>query len=231
MDALYTDGDPRLALGDFLEDYLTPGGAHYDEVDNFTGAGPGARAVYSNIGAGLVGYLVEASTGQDFADYCDAHLFAPLGLEEEGIGWYLADVEREAVAVPYEWWLGDYRPVAHYGFPDYPSGQLRAGAEPVARFLLAIMGGGGSVVEAATVEEMMTIQFPDLDADQGLGWYRWRLDGETVWGHNGGELGAATEILFWSEEGRGVVVLMNGEGDAGSIPAIERAIRDAAADL
>ena len=57
------------------------------------------------------------------------------------------------------------------------------------------------------------------------------MDGELVWGHNGGELGASTEVLFWPEEKIGLVVLMNGEGRADTLYQIESTLWEAAADL
>lgn len=228
-EALYSDGDPTLSLGDFLEDYLTPGGEYYDASANFTQTGPGTRSRYSNVGAGLMGHLVESAADQDFADYCDENLFAPLGLEHTG--WYLADLDASEVAMPYEVRLGRYRAAGQYGFPDYPSGQLRSSAEDIAQILRVVMQGGEGILSPSSVETLLTVQYPDLDADQGLSWYRWKLDGEEVWGHNGGEVGAATEILFWPEDNVGVVVLMNGEGDDQTLPWIEKRMREAAASL
>jgi CubicO group peptidase (beta-lactamase class C family) len=231
MDASYTDGgDSPIPLGEFLEDYLVPGRPHYNARRNFTSAGPGREAEYSNIGAAVVGHLVEEATGTSFDRWCEEQLFTPLGMG--GTSWFLADMDPDTLAVPTEWRNGRHHEIGHYGFPDYPSGQLRAGAVDTARFLRAVMNGGAAkgvrVLDEATVTELLRVQHPSLDPDQGLGWYRWRLDGAVVWGHNGGESGAATEILWWPEREMGVVVLMNAEGRWDTLEVVERAIVEAA---
>lgn len=228
-ESLYSVGDPTISLGSFLEGYLVPGGTHYAASGNFVGSGVAQRGVYSNVGAGLMGHLVESAVDKDFAAYCREELFAPLGLEHTA--WYLSGLDVDTLAVPYEVRLGRYKAVEHYGFPDYPSGQLRSSAEDISRLLMVVMSGGEPILSRASVESMLTVQYSDLDSDQGLSFYRWKLGGDTVWGHNGGEVGAATEVLFWQDEGIGVVVLMNGEGYGQTLPWIEKRIFAAAADL
>lgn len=234
MDNSYTDdADSPIALEDFLRDYLVPAGAHYDARANFVGAGPGRRAAYSNIGAALVGLVVEQAVGEPFDQWCERELFTPLGMH--GASWFLADMDADTVAVPTEWRGGGHKEIGHYGFPDYPSGQLRASAVDTARLLRSVVDGGAAggvrVHAEETVGELLRVQFPGLDPDQALGWYRWELDGERVWGHNGGESGAATEIVWWPEREIGVVVLMNAEGRRDTLEVVERAVRDAAAAL
>src|SRR5205085_7400589 len=57
-DTYFYGGEPDETLGDFLRAYFTPGGKHY-ATDNFLEAKPGTQREYSNIGAGLAGYIVE----------------------------------------------------------------------------------------------------------------------------------------------------------------------------
>ena len=45
-------------MGEFLKSYFVPGGAHYSK-DNFLNVKPGTHREYSNIAAGLAGYIVE----------------------------------------------------------------------------------------------------------------------------------------------------------------------------
>ena len=230
LDDTYVDGaDSPVALLDFLESYLVPGGSRYDEVWNYTELGPGEESTYSNVGAALAAGSLEAASGQPFAAWCEQEIFAPLGME--GSAWFLSELDEDTVARPHEWRAGGFEVLDHYGFPDYPSGQLRAPAVDVARFLRAAMGGGAGpearILGAEAQAEMLEVAWPELDPDQGLGWYRWELDGETVWGHNGGEVGASTEILWWPERDRGVVVLMNAEGRGNTLVAAERILRDA----
>ncbi len=233
MDPLYVYGeDSPIALGDFMEGYLVEDGEWYDYWWNWTDEGPGGAADYSNIGAALAAYVVEEATGTAFDRWCDEQIFAPLGMIETS--WMLADLDEEKLAIPYQWARGGYVTDGHYGFPDYPSGQLRSSAVSMSRFLMAVEQGGAldgeRVLTSASVQEMMTIPYDDLEPDQGIFWYRWELDGEEVWGHNGGEIGTATEILL-TEDGTGLVVLMNGEGGNYTLEDVELAMLDAASGL
>lgn len=232
LGSLVVDGDSPVALGDFMEGYLTPGGQWYNSSKNFLSAGVLAEAEYSNVGAALAGYLVEAVTGQDFADYCDENIFAPLQMDDTA--WHLADLDEDSLAVPYDWDGSDWSAVEHYGYPDYPDGALRSGAEPIARFLTMFDSGGAldgtTILAADTVEEMRTAHYPSLDDTQGLIWYSWQLNGETITGHNGGDYGVSTEIGI-SNDGVGFVVLMNGEGKNNTLSNIEEVLMEAAAEL
>ena len=232
MGAVIVDGDSPIALGDFLADYLVPGGEWYSASDNFVQDGVLSARQYSNIGAALAGYLVEAVSGVPFSSYCETHIFEPLGLTDTG--WHLADLDEDLLAVPYDWSGEDWEPIEHYGYPDYPDGALRTGAEQLASFMTMFANEGSRdgtrVLSQDSVAEMRTVHYPDLDSNQGLIWYSWALDGESVTGHNGADAGVSTEIGF-RDDGTGFVVLMNGRSRDGILGNVERALFEAADSL
>ncbi|MHC4943670.1 MAG: serine hydrolase domain-containing protein [Planctomycetota bacterium] len=134
----YYPGDSPIPLGDYLHDYFTPGGAFYDPDKNFTGFEPGTQFVYSNIGIALAGYLVEAMTGIPLEDYCQENLFEPLGMEETSF--FLANLDPQNIAMPCHWNGSSYDPYGHFGYNEYPAGQLRTSAPQLMRFLSVFMG-------------------------------------------------------------------------------------------
>jgi len=208
LDAYYTvEGDSPVALGDFLFDYLDPSGAEYHERRNF-GADPGTAYDYSNVGAALLGYAVEVETGTDFAQWCATEIFQPLGMTSTS--WRLADLDEDILAMPYTGLFGD-QAAGHYSFPDYPDGALRSSSQDMALFL------------EATADRVHEPLVSGLEPDQGWIWYRWDLGGHTVWGHDGGDFGVSTEVGLL-DDGRGFVVLMNGEGGWNTLQDIEVAI-------
>lgn len=205
----YYPGDSPVPLGDYLADYLVPGGGLYDPVANFYGWEPGTGWGYCNIAIALVGYLVEVLSGQTFPEYCQQEIFAPLGMSETA--WHLADLDESHIAMPY-WWNGqDHEPYGHYGYTDYPSGQLRTSVDQLGQFLLAYVHGGEwnntRLLESATVDSILSPQIPDIDPTQGLVWYQ----NGPAWGHNGGDQGVSTNMYFIREMMLGVIVLNNGE--------------------
>ncbi len=207
LDAYYVEGDSPVALGDFLFDYLDPAGAEYNQWGNF-GADPGTAYEYSNVGAALLGYAVEVETGTDFAQWCATEIFQPLAMTNTS--WRLADLDEDILAMPYTGFFGD-QATGHYSFPDYPDGALRSSAQDMALFL-----------EASTELEHQPLVW-GLEPDQGWIWYRWDLADHTVWGHDGGDYGVSTEVGLL-DDGRGFVVLMNGEGGWNTLQDIEVAI-------
>jgi CubicO group peptidase (beta-lactamase class C family) len=211
---LYTEGDPTTSLEDLLKSYLIEGGEWYSE-DNFCPWDVGARYEYSNIGADLAGYLLEATGDQALDVHSDTHIFGPLGMENTG--WHLADHEEANVAVPYNWMGGEYIGYGQFGYPDYPCGMLRSSPRDLGRYLAAYANGGEldgeRILESSTVDEVFASQVPSIDATQGIFWYWSRIDGRDVVGHSGGDYGVSTDMLLDPETGIGVVVLLNTYGN------------------
>lgn len=92
-------------MKDWIKGYIVPGGRYYSEEGNFHAWKPGTLEIppdsdnYTNVGFGLLGYLVEVMGGEDFSEYCKKNIFAPLGMKNTG--WYLADVYLANHATPY----------------------------------------------------------------------------------------------------------------------------------
>lgn len=231
METLYAPGDSAVGLADFMRSYLVPGEVYFDASLNFLATGPGGGLEYSNVAMSLSAYALEAHIASDFASYSQENVFGPLELENTS--WFLAGLDADDVALPYEMFGGEFETEGHYSFPDYPSGLLRSSAPDVARFFAMLMNGGAidgvRILEESTVEEMRRLQRPG-DEEQGIVWFYSTVDGEQLLGHDGSEFGCRTEIQFRTRDNVGVVVLMNAESD----PAIATVMRDmfiASADL
>jgi len=219
LGSLYVLGDSPIPLGQFLEDYLVPGGAYYSASKSYyTTTGPGDAFRYANVGYALAGYMVEAIRGVPFDQHCNEELFGPLGMAETS--WFLADLDVDHVAMPYRYVGGGYAAYGHFGYPDYPDGRLRTSVMQLARFLLAHINGGeyggARVLEEATVAEMHTVQHPDLDPNYGLGFDHRQMFGMELLGHSGGDQGVSTEMYFRPADGVGAILLTNGEPYGGS---------------
>ena len=96
----YYDGDSPLELSYYLNQYFVPGGEFYSSNSNFTNSIPGSNYSYSNIGAALIGLLVEEISNQPFNEYCNENIFEPL--EMDNAFWFLSEIENlNQVALPY----------------------------------------------------------------------------------------------------------------------------------
>ena len=171
------------------------------------------------MGSALNGYLVEASTGIPFDDYCDNNLFDPLCMVNTA--WHFSDFDPNQVATPHYFQNGNYNAVDHYGFADYPNGQLRSTAMDIGNYMIAFLNGGtlgtNSILSSSSVNEMLSLQIPTIDTVTGLNWHKTKLyhsGGEVmVWGHSGGEQGVSTYLYIDPQNDLGICLLTNGEGE------------------
>ncbi|MFL5627873.1 MAG: serine hydrolase domain-containing protein [Ktedonobacteraceae bacterium] len=211
IDSMVTQGDPTVSLADFVKGYLTPGGRYYDRNANFEAGCPGTINDYSNMGATTIGYLVETISGTNFYQYTKDNIFTPLGMTEASFR--LADLNQSQIALP-------KGKGSQYGEANFPDGMLRTSPSHLAKFLIAYMQGGQyngkQILKSTTVQEMLKNQTP-LDHTQGLIWYTdTQFNGETTWGHNGSDTGAASNMFFDPAKNEGVILVANGDwkGDA-----------------
>ena len=271
----YYDGDSNLSLGYYLEEYLNVNGSLYNQNANFTNQQPGTNFNYSNIGAALIGYLVESISMQPFNEYCNEYIFEPLNMDSR---WFLSELDTNNIAIPYQVsggsgnncydigcgtfdgnnpcqcddacvYYGDccddyqevcgedgtgsgdveFNPIGHYGYSDYPSGQLRSSASDLAKFAILYTNGGVynniRILDSETVDFIKDIPYPIVNSQQGIIWYYKNQNGRTLFGHNGGDLGVITELFISLADQIGVIVLSN-TSNYSAVIEIEEAIFD-----
>jgi len=228
----YICGDPQVTLDEWLQQYLMPGGKHFDSQLNFHAWAPGGSHAYSNVGYGVLGLMVEHLSGMPYADYCAKHIFAPLGMIRSRF--LLAGMAREMHATPYDYvedgdvatvelvdpaWSASpgskeiYVPHCLYSFVTMPDGLARTTAAELARFLMAYIHGGtlegSKILQVKSIKKILSDQHIQYSEPskliQGLTWY----NDDGIWGHGGGDPGVSTYMGFRPADGRGVVMLAN----------------------
>jgi CubicO group peptidase (beta-lactamase class C family) len=231
LDPLNIQGDSPVPLGEFLEDYLVPGGIHYD-IDNYNPWPPASQDDYCNIGAAICGYIVEL-LADSFPIWCYDSIFSPLSMNETA--WFLSQLDTSNIAMPYHWNGSIQIPHGHIGKPYYPCGTLRTSSRQLARLLAAFMQYGEiddtiRILDSTTVVLMTTSQYPVLNPEQGLFWYKKFLDGRWIWGHQGWSSGIRARIAYDWNNNTGSVVLTNGE-DIASVTEIAVALLNYAGEF
>ncbi len=98
---LYQCGDPRMSLSTWVREYFRPGGQYCDADENYYMWAPGTDHAYTNVTYGLLGHLVEVSSGLPLPLYCERHIFGPLGMHNSG--WMLSDLDLSVHVTPYTW--------------------------------------------------------------------------------------------------------------------------------
>jgi CubicO group peptidase (beta-lactamase class C family) len=212
-DQYYYGEDSPIALDSFLENYLVPGGDYYDASENFHNFQPGTQHQYSNEGSALIGVLVEEISGDNFNTYCKQNIFNPLGMSNTY--WRLGEI-TQPIAQPYNYNNGQYQAVQHYTFTDYPNGGLRSTGRDLFKILSAFVQNGRSnhhqLLSDSTINSILSPQIPLIDNEVGLHMFLMNSE-HGLWGHDGGEEGAATIMGFNPTTKIGAIILAN-QGDA-----------------
>lgn len=204
--------DPTEPLGQFLQEYFTPNGLHYDE-DNFVDAKPGTKVEYSNVAFGLLGYLVEHISSIPFEKYCENEIFKPLGMPNTK--WFNRDVDKSRMAMPYGYnaFQKTFTPLGFYGFTTYPDGSLKTSTSEFMRFLHVFVNNGKTLdgqrfLNPETVQEMLRVQYPKISEIPGLAW----ANISNMHMHGGTDPGVGALVMISKEDQSGVIMFANSGG-------------------
>jgi CubicO group peptidase (beta-lactamase class C family) len=197
-------GDSPIPLGEFLSDYLSPSGKHYSKK-NFTKSKPGVEFVYSNIGAGLAGYIVECVSEMTLNIFTKDVIFKPLGMNNTY--WFLSEMDLSKHTRLYESEKKhtQLKNIDLYGLTTYPDGGVRTTVTDLSYYLLCIMNKGvhkeTRILNEETVIDMLTPDYIDSYTKF------WGI-GDQV-GHGGGDPGVSTGMYYLPKEKLGIIYFIN----------------------
>lgn len=208
--ASHTSGLPRLPANLGAKDLRNPYANYSDErLRDFLGKhtlgrAPGERYEYSNLGAGLLGWILARVDGRSYEGLVRARIADPLRMSSTSIA--LSDDLKARLAPPHSMgakaWNWDIPVISG-------AGALRSTADDVLLFLEANVKGRW----ASTHEPRLKI------AEKGpwvaLGWHVWTLprSGRPAIGHDGSTGGYQSFAAFVKESRTAVVVLSNTSED------------------
>lgn len=214
-DEMYTiesgGGDSPWEMREFMPAYLSPNGEFYSS-SNYIDAAPGETFEYSNYGTALLAHLVEVISGEDFAQYCRAHIFLPLGMEHT---YYLLS-EIPASETELASAFRDGEPLPYYNYPDYPAGSLRTTIRDFSRFAAFYLEPAAqktAILQPETIEVMFGQygESTDMGEDQmGLLWVHMDWVFFESIGHTGADPGVNAFLLLSPQEGYATILAMNG---------------------
>ncbi len=166
---------------------------------------------YSNANYQLLGAVIEAVSGEDYATYVESRILAPLGMVNSSV----ADGGPAGeVAVGHRPWFGGHRPYKTDKTErvNAPAGGAFASANDLAIYLAMMVNGEDDIISAASKAEMMR---PANEASPfyGLGWF---IDAESGTASHGGLVpGTETLATLLPAERKGVIALVNTNGGIG----------------
>jgi len=244
----FVRGDPTLSHSEFVAGYFDPASEWFGGDDAWWDEEPGLFHCYSNMGAAVLGALVEQASGLDLEEYARRNIFEPLGMHRTSFR-IASYCDPEDLARGVQWDEGAGRFVDHdngapgqpEGHPELASGMLRSTGLDLARFAMAVGGGGAPILGPETTALMTQRQLGAevvscgdgrVDpAEQALVWIHFPDASGNDWiGHYGGMNGAATSLWLLEGDAARYVVLMN-QSDMDALGAVETALLEAAAPL
>jgi CubicO group peptidase (beta-lactamase class C family) len=213
----YYEGQKPEPLGVFLKSYFSPEGKHYSN-DNFVKAKPGTYREYSNIAAGLAGYIVELRTGKSLNEFASENIFRPLKMNHTT--WSLSEVDLTTHTKLYEKRGDRIERIPLYEMTTYPDGGVRTSASDLSKFFIALLNGGKyngiRILSEQSVAEMLRLQFSNsykpaninlTELNSGIFWAT-KMDVTRI-GHNGSDPGVRTFMLADLPKEIGIILFFN----------------------
>jgi len=179
---------------------------------------PGERFEYSNLGYGLLDFLIQNVSGEPYGAFMDRRVFRPLGLTRTSVG-IPPGTEGD--------WARRYgtegQLLPFYDFDHPGASAIFSSAHDLVRFGAFHLGyrigsedGGGqgsrgapSLLPGPVLEEMQTPREPPAGNAYGLGWFVEDEYGFRKVFHTGSMPGVSTMLALYPEHGVAIVVLLN----------------------
>ncbi len=182
---------------------------------------PGERFRYSNLGYGVLSYIISRVSGQSFADYVRREVFLPLGMTRSSAELDPSSVEFQAVR-----YGEDGLPIPRYETDHDGASAVYSSAHDLVRFgmfhLKAHLGDQVAILPDSLIDATHRPTMSEGDGDEyGIGWETSHTSGYTIVSHDGGMPGVRTELRLVPAEGLVVVVLCNAEDRLARIVADE----------
>lgn len=166
----------------------------------------GERWEYSNLGAGLLGYLLGRAAGSDYETLLRERITTPLGMSDTAVT--LPDDLAARLATPHDEYL---RPTKPWALPSLAgAGGIRSTAEDMLKFAAAVLDPASPIGDAMKTALSVREDMGNERAEQALGWQVVHPEpGREVIQHGGGTGGFRTHLVLEPSTGRAVIALAN----------------------
>jgi CubicO group peptidase (beta-lactamase class C family)/D-alanyl-D-alanine dipeptidase len=173
---------------------------------------PETRLKYSNAGLATVGYVLEKTQNELFANYLKRTVLDPLGMKNTS---FKPTTEITKNLAKAKMWtvFGKTFETPTFELGIAPAGSMYATTTDLARFASQIFNANGSLpgafLKKETLEKMWTPQFaaPGQKTGAGIGFFISDVEGHRSVGHGGAIYGFSTQLGLMPEDKLGVIVV------------------------
>jgi CubicO group peptidase (beta-lactamase class C family) len=212
------------ALGVFLKSYFTPKGKNYSKK-NFLNKKPGTYRDYSNIAAGLAGYIIELQTGKSLNEYGSNKIFEPLKMKNTS--WSLSETDLNNHSIQYEKEKDSIKIIPLYSLTTYPDGGVRTSVSDLSKFFISLLNEGKykdtRILKKEIAREMLRFQFIESNKPENINLKEPNKNSGIFWatkrdvtliGHGGSDFGVSTDMFCDTNKEVGIIIFSNtGEAD------------------
>ncbi len=219
--ATHSSGLPRLA-DNFWETVKYPDNPYvnYHKEDLYQylsdvklNSVPGKCYNYSNVGAGMLGYILATKNNTSYEDLVSKTICKPFNMNNTAIK--LDKKQTEHLAVGY----ADSEAVSSWDFNDVTAGQgaLRSTIADMMKFLRYNMLPEVQLRNSILMTQEVQFEDAKKKVEVGLGWHIGDIAGQKYLFHSGGTGGYRSYIGLLPDSKKGVVVLSNSTSDVDGI--------------
>ena len=194
-------GDPADPYADYTEQHLLAFLGGY-ELQRDIGGTP----EYSNLGVGLLGYLLSRAAGTDYATLLRERITVPLGMKDTSI---MLSADQEArFAQGYDAYM---RPAKPWHLSVLAgAGGIRSTANDMLKFAAAALDADSPIGRAMAITLADPVETGNPRTEQALGWIVVHPEpGREVLMHNGGTGGYRSALVIEPAMQTAVVALVN----------------------
>jgi CubicO group peptidase (beta-lactamase class C family) len=181
---------------------------------------PGEIASYSNYGIGLAAYVIEKSSGIDFADFCYERIFKPLEMDHTTFA-HMHDTVRVSQA-----YLPNGQVTMDMYMNIYPEGSAVSTADDMAKYIQWLLEPSNRILSQTHKAELLEQQFSMADEFEGIGyvWNRKEQNGHLYFDKKGETLHFYSRILLYPEKKTGIFYSFNTYVPSGTIDGISKEV-------
>ncbi len=180
-------------------------------------APPGQTYEYTNIGATLAAYIIEAASGEAYSAFTKKHILEPLGMHSSGWSFDAIDFSQHT-----KLYATPEKPFPFYSLITYPDGGLITSVDDLSRYLMELIrayAGEGTLLTKASYEAIFTPylsaeNFEERDPDDpyndefNSGLFM-GFSAKGYIGHTGGDPGVSSFMYFNTKNKIGRILMIN----------------------
>jgi len=178
----------------------------------------GSAFEYTNANYNLLGLIIEAASGEVYADYIQKHIFTPLEMNHSYASQSVA--QQNAMAIGHQYWFATPFVAPNIPVPhgSLPSGQLISSAEDMAHYMIALLNQGRygdvQILSPAGMDELYhgvaeDVQMGISFGKYGMGWFVDESGSTKLIWHSGTTPNFGAFMALLPEQEKGVVMLLN----------------------